>query len=100
MDYQNKLQLLKVLLPKTSRECACYAAYLPKNTLWKGTDGNMKKELTVYFFEDTDNVLENLHYNYNPLTPEVIMKIVQNNWKIEDEHREICSKILFVLSYL
>ena len=54
----------------------------------------MKKELTVYFFEDTDNVLENLHYNYNPLTPEVIMKIVQNNWKIEDEHGKYVPKFV------
>ena len=56
----------------------------------------MKKELTVYFFEDTDNVLKNLHYKYNPLTPEVIMKIVQNNWKIEGEHGKYVPKFVHV----
>ena len=57
---------------------------------WKGTNEKMKKELTVYFFKDT----ENLHCKYNPLTPEVIMKIVQNNWKIEGEHEKYAPKFV------
>ena len=77
-------------------ECDSYGAYLPTNTLWKGEGGQMKKELKVYFFEDKDNVLKYLHYYYKPLTPDVVMEIVNKYWKLEGEDEKYIPKFVHV----
>ena len=56
----------------------------------------MKKELKVYFFEDKDNVLKYLHYYYKPLTPDVVMEIVNKYWKLEGEDEKYIPKFVHV----
>ena len=81
--YQDHLPLVKVL--HQNIECDCYGAYLPTNTLWKGEGGQIKRELKVYFFGDKDKVLEDVLYNHEPLTPDVVMDIVTKYWQIDEE---------------
>ena len=78
----------------------CYAAYLPEDTLWKGEGETLKKKLTVYFFEDeNDNVLQDIYYKYEPLTPDVIMEIVHKYWKIEGEDEKYIPKFERVMNH-
>ena len=54
-------------------------AWLPENRLWKG-EGELIECLRVYFF---DNEVRNILYHGKPLTPDVIMEIVNKHWNMD-----------------
>ena len=56
-------------------------AWLPENRLWKG-ERRLVECLRVYFF---DNEVKNQMYQEKPLTPDVIMEIINEHWDKMDE---------------
>ena len=39
----------------------------------------------MYFFDGHESILEGQHYNKKPLTPDVVMEIVNKYWKMQGE---------------
>ena len=56
--------------------------WLPQNRLWKG-EGELMKCLRVFFFDDDEHVLDTIYYDSKPLTPDVIMKIINEDWNMD-----------------
>ena len=56
----------------------------------------MKTELTVYFFEHKDRVLEHVYYDFEVLTPRVVMEIVNKYWTIKGEDGKYVPKFKHV----
>ena len=63
--------------------------WLPDNRLWKG-EGELVEYLRIYFFEDTENVLDRFYYRFRPLTPGVIMEIINEVWNMDGVENGQC----------